>query len=345
MRVSARLIPAALALGAVTAVQALRRDEPWDLSGRAALITGGSRGLGLLIARLLAADGAQLTLVARDETELERARRDLEARGAHVLVVAADVGDRAQMERAVQRAVERFGRLDILVHNAGIIQVGPFEHMELQDFEQAMNVHFWAALYAIRAAVPQMRRQGGGRIVNISSIGGKVAIPHLTPYSASKFALSGLSDGVRAELARDKIRVTSVYPGLMRTGSHLNAQFKGRQREEFTAFALVGALPIASIDGERAARQIVDAMRTGKAELTISTQARTLVLLNALVPNLLAPLFALVARFLPGPTGRTGDQSKSGWESRTPLAPSPITRLADRATVANNELRGHQPPV
>jgi len=340
-----QLLTPLLAVGTVIAIRALRRQEDWDFAGRTALITGGSRGLGLLIARELADAGARLAIVARDETELERARRDLTGRGAEVLVIAADVSDEAQVRHAVQHTVERFGRLDMLVNNAGIIQVGPFEHMALSDFQQAMDVHFWAPLHAIRAAIPHMRRQGGGRIVNISSIGGKVAVPHLTPYSASKFALSGLSDGVRAELAKDHIRVTSVYPGLMRTGSQLNALFKGRQREEFTAFALVGALPIASMDGERAARQIVEACRAGTPELTVSTQARTLVIMNALFPNLLAPLFALVARFLPAPTGREGDEAKSGWESRTPLAPSIVTRLSDRATVANNELRGHQPPV
>ncbi len=340
-----QLLTPLLAVGTAVAIRALRRREDWDFAGRTVLITGGSRGLGLLIARELADEGARLAIVARDETELERARRDLAGRGAEVLVIAADLSDEAQVHSAVQRTVERFGRLDVLVNNAGIIQVGPFEHMALADFQQAMDIHFWAPLHAIRAAIPYLRRQGGGRIVNISSIGGKVAVPHLTPYSASKFALSGLSDGVRAELARDHIRVTSVYPGLMRTGSQLNALFKGRQREEFTAFALVGALPIASIDGERAARQIVEACRAGLPELTVSTQARTLVIMNALFPNLLAPLFALVARFLPAPTGREGDEVKSGWESRTPLAPSIITRLSDRATVANNELRGHQPPL
>lgn len=345
MKAPARVIAPLLALGAAAALRAIRRDETWSFAGRSVLITGGSRGLGLLIARLLAGEGANLTLVARDETELERARREWTARGATVLTIIADVRDQAQVEQAIESAVERFGQLDVLINNAGIIQVGPFEHMAIADFQEAMDVHLWGPLYAIRAAAPHMRRQGGGRIVNISSVGGRVAVPHLTPYSASKFALAGLSDGVRAELARDRIRVTSVYPGLMRTGSHLNAMFKGRQQAEFTAFSLVGALPIASIDAERAAQQIVEACRSGAPELIISTQARALIILNTLCPHVLAPLFALVARFLPRPTGRAGDTVKSGWESRTAWSPSFVTRLADRATVENNELRGRQPPV
>src|SRR5256714_1298474 len=125
----------------------------------------------------------------------------------------------------------------------------------------ALAVHLWGPLYAMRAVVPQMRRQGGGRIVNIASIGGKIAVPHLTPYSASKFALVGLSDGMRAELAKDNILVTTVCPGLMRTGSPPNAHFKGRHRAEFTWFVLGDSLPLASIDARRAARHIITACR------------------------------------------------------------------------------------
>src|SRR5436309_7591109 len=106
--------------------------------------------------------------------------------------------------------------------------------MTVEDFEETMRVHFWGPLYATLAALPHLRKQDTGRIVNISSIGGRIAVPHLAPYSASKFALAGLSDGLRTELAREGIYVTTVFPGLMRTGSHVNAQFKGKRRAEFT---------------------------------------------------------------------------------------------------------------
>src|SRR5205085_11058173 len=133
------------------------------------------------------------TLAARDPDELERARLDLESRGVDASVVVADVGAGADADRIVEEVVRSHGRIDILVNNAGVIQVGPVDHMSLADFDEAMAVHFWAPLRTMRAAIPHMRRQGGGRIVNISSIGGKIGVPHLVPYCASKFALTGLS--------------------------------------------------------------------------------------------------------------------------------------------------------
>ncbi len=184
------------------------------------------------MARQLADEGARLTLVARDDDELERAADDIRTRQpfAEVLTAIADIRTRDDGERVIAEVLDRYGRVDVLINNAGIIQVGPIDHMKLSDYEDAMNTHFWGPLYTIMAALPHMRRQGGGRIVNISSIGGRIAVPHLVPYSASKFALAGLSDGLRAELARDNIVVTTVFPGLMRTGSPLNASSRDSGR-------------------------------------------------------------------------------------------------------------------
>ena len=132
-----------------------------------------------------------------------------------------------------------------------------------------MATHFWGPFHLMQECIPLMRRRGFGRIVNIASIGGRMAVPHLAPYSASKFALIGLSDAVRAEIARYGIRVTTVSPGLMRTGSPINAQVKGQHAAEFTWFAIADAIPGLSISAERAARQILEACRYGDPELTI----------------------------------------------------------------------------
>ena len=336
-------LASAAGLGLMLLRRASRGHSSIDFRERVALITGGSRGLGLAIARELATEGARLALLARDADELERAQTDLAARGAEVQVLTCDVRDQADVQRAIAEVVARFGRLDVLINNAGVIQVGPLEHMRIEDFEDAFAVHVWGPLYAMQAAFPYMHRQGGGRIVNIASVGGLVAVPHLTPYSASKFALVGLSDGVRAELAKDGIAVTTVCPGLMRTGSHMNAFFKGQHQREFTLFTLLGALPISSIDAQRAARQIVEACRRGDPHLTISIQAQLLALVNHLLPDVTARVLASVARILPGTTGAQGDQNRSGWESQTRLAPSVLTRLADRATEEYNGLREHEP--
>ena len=338
-----RALAVAAGAGAVLALRALSNRAAYDFRGKSVLITGGSRGLGLVLARELAAEGARLTIIARDRVELEHARVDLEARGAEVLAFACDVRDQADVQSAIARVVARYGSIDVLINNAGVIQAGPVEHMQVADFEDALNTHLWGPLYAMLAATPYMRRQGGGRVVNIASIGGKVAVPHLVPYTTSKFALVGLSDGMRAELARENITVTTVCPGLMRTGSHLNALFKGQHAEEFTWFSIIDSLPISSIDARRAARQIVEACRRGDAQLVISIQAQAITLLTAIFPNLSARALKLINQLLPTPTGTGGDEAKTGWESQSPLAPSLLTRLSDRAAEENNGLQGHAP--
>ena len=332
-----RVLP--IAGAALLAGRALRRGKTIDFAGRSVVITGGSRGLGLVMARQFAAEGARLTLLARNAAELERAKSELQQGGAEVEVIPCDVRDQSAVQSAIRQTVERYGRVDILINNAGVIQAGPVEHMQLADFEDAMAVHLWGPLYAMLAVVPHMRRQGSGRIVNISSIGGRVAVPHLAPYSTSKFALVGLSDAMRGELAKDNIQVTTVCPGLMRTGSPINALFKGQHAAEFAWFSIIDANPLASISAERAAAQILDACRHGEPELTISTQARVLVILNAVAPGITGSLLALGTRLLPGPTDTGGDQLKSGWESQSSLAPSILTRLSDQAAAENNELR------
>lgn len=333
----------AAGLGAALALRGLARER-YDFHGKAALITGGSRGLGLVIARELADAGARLAIVARDPDELERARADLETRGAEVLAFPCDVRDQNDAMAAVERTVERFGAIDVLINNAGVIQTGPVEHMQVADFENALATHMWGPLYTMLAAAPHMRRQGGGRIVNISSIGGKVATPHLLPYCASKFALVGLSDGMRAELAKDGVKVTTVCPGLMRTGSHVNALFKGQHEREFTWFAVIDSLPGTSMDARRAARQIVEACRRGDPSLVVSVQAKALTLLANAFPDLTAQALKIMNGLLPGPADAPdGDQARSGWESQSDWAPSLLTRLSDRAAEQNNGLRGHAP--
>jgi NAD(P)-dependent dehydrogenase (short-subunit alcohol dehydrogenase family) len=331
------LAAGAITIGAALISRGLRTLRAMDFRGRSVVITGGSRGLGLQLAREFGQLGARLTLAARDGEELERARQDLAGRGMDVNAVACDVSRREEAERLVAAAVDRTGSIDVLINNAGIIQVGPLEHMKVADFEEAMAVHFWGPLYAMLAAIPEMRRRGGGRIVNVSSIGGKIGVPHLVPYCASKFALVGLSDSVRGEVAKDNIFVTTVCPGLMRTGSPFNAWFKGRHREEFTWFTISDSLPVASIAAERAAAQIVDACRHGDAELVISWPAKLAVVANAVVPESVALALTIANRMLPGPGGN-GDQAHSGWQSLSSWAPSKLTTLTERAAARNNEL-------
>ena len=332
------LLPAgALLLGAWVTARAIRATR-YTLRDKVAVITGGSRGLGLVLARHVCAQGGSVALIARDPDELARAKADLAARGGAVLTVQCDLLDATQIEAAVRQVIDRFGRIDILINNAGIIEVGPVEHMTREDFERAMQLHFWAPYELVSQIVPEMRTWGGGRIVNISSIGGKVAVPHLAPYSVSKFALTGFSDAIRTELARDNIHVTTVAPGMMRTGSHVNAKFKGRHDVEFAWFAASAGAPLISMNADRAARKILAACRRGQPSLTLTFAARGAVLGNALFPNLTGYAMRLVNRFLPNPAGAEGNQMHAGSEMRR-LTPAWLTRWADKATARNNETR------
>jgi NAD(P)-dependent dehydrogenase (short-subunit alcohol dehydrogenase family) len=333
----AGLAAGGMVMAAALAAEARRARRAVELDGQAALVTGGSRGLGLLIARELGRHGARVMLMARDQAELDRAERKLRDEGIEVSTVAGDVSVEADARRAVDTVVARHGAIDILVNNAGVITVGPLDHVTREDYEEAMAVHFWGPLYTMEAAVPHMKNQGGGRIANISSFGGKLGVPHLVPYCASKFALAGLSSSMAPELARDNIAVTTVCPGLMRTGSPFNAWFKGRHREEFAWFAIADSLPVLSTSGQRAAAQIVDAVRHGDAELVITWAAKLAVVAAALMPNTVALALQATNALLPASSPTAGDERWSGWQSMSDWAPSKLTRLAERAALENNE--------
>lgn len=335
-------------IGAIIGASALAALAKWakkkreiDFNEKVVLITGGSRGLGLVLAREFAKEGAKIAICARDAAELERARIDLESRGAEVFDAICDVRNQAEVERLIEDVEMRFGRIDVLVNNAGVIQVGPLENQTQADFENAMAVHFWGPFYTMQAAIPKMKRNGGGRIVNISSIGGKMAVPHLAPYSASKFALVGLSSAMRAELQKDDIFVTTVCPGLMRTGSHINAIFKGQNELEFAWFSIGNSLPVSSVSAEYAAREIISATRRGDAEAIISIQAELAAKLNSLFPELVAEISALANQILPK-AGGIGDSHASGLESTSFVSPSFLTMLVDNASYQNNELKPNE---
>lgn len=324
--------------GALLAARAIfRKLNEYELRGKTVLITGGSRGLGLVMAREFAREGARIAICARDATELESAQLDLVRRGASVIASACDVADREQVGALVHEVERHFGQIDVLVNNAGVIEVGPMDVMTLEDYEEAMKTHFWGPLYTTLAVLPEMRERGDGRIVNITSIGGKISVPHLLPYSASKFALVGLSEGLRAELKKDGIVVTTVCPGLMRTGSPRNATFKGQNEAEYAWFSISDSLPVTSMSAERAARQIVAACKRGDAEVVLSIQAKMAVKFHGLFPGLTADLLGFVNELLPAPGG-IGARRAKGKDSESSVAPSMLTRLSDIAAEKNNEM-------
>jgi NAD(P)-dependent dehydrogenase (short-subunit alcohol dehydrogenase family) len=275
----------------------LRRSE--DFNDKVVAITGASRGLGLALAREFSRRGARVSMCARSSEELERALDELAIDGGEAFGIDADVRRREDVERFVAATEERWGKIDVLVHNAGTIAVGPMQTMSLEDYRDAMDTHFWAAVYAVEAALPGMRRRGTGRIVSVASIGGIVSVPHLLPYCASKFALVGYSLGLAQELAREGIGVTTICPGLMRTGSHRFAHFRGQREKEAAWFAAMATSRLTAIACAAAARRIVDGTSNGEGLVVLSKQAQLLALGEHYFPNVVARVNALVNRLLP----------------------------------------------
>ena len=303
LRRRASVVAAGMALGlGLGARVAPPRAPEAELHGAVALVTGGSRGLGLALSRELARQGCRLAICARDEAGLETARAELERTGADVMAVPCDVSDQAQVIAMVEAVTRHYGRIDLLINNAGIIVVGPVESLTHTDFERVMGANFWGVLNPTMAVLPGMQARGSGRIVNITSIGGKVAVPHLLPYTCAKFAAVGLSSGLRAELTNAGISVTTVIPGLMRTGSYLHAEFSGDQAAEYRWFALNSSAPYpVAISADRAARLIVRAARRGQAECSYPISAVIATRLSGLLPGATTNVLTLIDRLLPEP--------------------------------------------
>jgi NAD(P)-dependent dehydrogenase (short-subunit alcohol dehydrogenase family) len=323
------------ALGAWLLYKNLRKT--YDFRDKTILITGGSRGFGLVVARRLTQHGARVALWARDKDELRRAADDLEQHGARPFTTTCDVTNAEQVRDAVSQVEEHLGHIDVLINNAGTIVVGPLSTMNRGDFEHALAVNFWGTYNAVEAVLPGMRARHQGRIVNVSSIGGKVSVPHLLPYSVSKFALVGYSHGLRSELADDGIVVTTVCPGLMRTGSPRHAWFKGQHESEYAWFSISDSLPLLTISAERAGDQLVRACARGDAEIVLSLPAKIAVAFQALFPEVTAHLLSMTNRLLPGPEGGS-DEVREGKDSQADWLPAWLTKMGDDAAAQNNEI-------
>jgi short-subunit dehydrogenase len=273
---------------------------------RSVVITGGSRGLGLALARRLLKQEANVTLLARDAEELLRAKELLHTQvpgSEHRLfTVNADVTDGEHLDHAFAEARARFGGIDVLINNAGSITVAPFDAQSVEDFDALMNLHFRAVVQSTKLIQPYLRMSGGGHIVNVSSLGGVMPLPHLSSYSASKFALGGFSESVAAELRSHGIYVTTVYPGLMRTGSPIQATFKGDQEAEYAWFASGATTPGLSMSADCAAARILKAAADGQTRLVLSMPAKLGALFHSLAPELFGEFAALTARLLPSGT-------------------------------------------
>jgi short-subunit dehydrogenase len=330
-----------LFLGGVVAGGAwalLRRMSRVELRGKVAVVTGGSRGLGLVLARELGRRGMRVVVCARDEEELERARAALASQEIEATALPVDVTDAEGMAGMIADVEENLGPVDVLVNNAGIIQVGPSEAMTLDDYRRAMDVMFWGALNGAEAVLPRMRARGRGTIVNVTSIGAVVGIPHLAPYDAAKFALRGWSEALGAEQARNGIAVVTVVPGLMRTGSFGHALVKGQRYAEASVFSLMASLPLLTVSAERAAHRIARAIEYGERFVVVGVPAKILRILHSLAPGAVVRGLGVLSRLLPpAAEGERDAMPLPGEIFRRGLARSILTALGDRAARRYNE--------
>jgi len=234
-----------------------------DLSSLVVLVTGASAGIGAATARELARAGCRLALVARRKERLEELARELKSQhNTDAFIRVTDVEDPEQVRVMVESVARHFGRLDVLINNAGILRMSPLLAMPLEEMEQQMDTNFWAVVHAIRAAAPLMARQGGGHIINIASGASRRGLPYMAVYAATKWALAGLTEGLRVELAAENIRFTTVYPGVIDTDMPRNLD-RSRLPANYPDHAR------SRVPAERVAQAILRAVREKPVEVYV----------------------------------------------------------------------------
>jgi NAD(P)-dependent dehydrogenase (short-subunit alcohol dehydrogenase family) len=329
----------------MTALLPGRREK--SMAGLSAVVTGGSRGLGLLLAEQLLARGCAVTIAARDGEELDRARELLLRRrpGGRLRAVTCDVTDRAAVAALMDEAAESFDGIDVVLANAGVIQVAPVRSVGTGEFRSAMDTIYLGAVHTSLEALPWLRRsRAGGRLGLIGSVGGLLGTPHLLPYSCAKSAVAALAEGLHAELGEDGVSVTAVHPGLMRTGSHLAAEFGGDRAAEFGWFSAVAGAPLVSMDARRAADRIVTAVERRRARIVLTPMAKAAALAHGVAPGTTTRLSALAARALPSAEeGQEPDDNVVGLRRGADVRPEadetahPLLRkLRERAAALND---------
>ena len=262
-----------------------RDNGNMKLNGKVAVVTGASRGIGKAIAAALAAEGCRLVLAARSTDRLQEIADGLSLQhGVEVLTVPTNIGDERQSRGLIEATASHFGTVDILVNNAGMGIYGAVDELHLEDLRQVFEVNFFGPLAALQEAVPVMRRNGGGTIVNVGSIVGKFPQPLGGGYTATKFALQGASGAARAELKRDNIDVVLVCPGLTDTefSQHSRISVPGAEHRQGERHSLGRG-----VDPERVGRRTVTAIKRREREVYVTLFDRALVWFATLFPGLL----------------------------------------------------------
>jgi len=248
------------------------------------LITGASAGIGAATARALAPSGCRLALSARRKDLLDELASELKNRhGTETLTLVTDVQAPEQVRAMVEAAHRHFGRLDVLINNAGVLRMAPVLTMPVGDMDAMMETNFWPIVHAVRAAAPLMAAQGGGHIINVGSGVSRRGLPYMAVYSATKFALAGLTEGLRVELARDNIRFTTVYPGVIDTDMPRSVD-RSRLPKDYPDHSS-SRIPV-----ERVAQAIATAVRTKPVEVYVPGWMRYALWFCAMCPALVDSL-------------------------------------------------------
>ncbi len=322
---------------ALLARSAIRRARRIDLAERRVLVTGGSRGLGLLIADELGARGARVAICGRDPDAVVTAEQWLRRRGRDVVAISCDIGERVYANALVDEVVDRLGGLDIVVNCAGVMEVGPLSTVTVEQIEKVVRTNLFGTVNVTMRALPFLRDGGrDARIVNIGSVGGRFALPHMLAYDTSKFGVLGFSEALRVELADDGPRVVTVQPGMMRTGSFYNARFTGDRAAEMAWFSVLSSQPILSMNARDAATRIVDATADGRTFLTLGLSGYLGDIVHRLSPRLAIGVAGLFGRLLPQ-GGATSAFSARGRDVESDLPGSAILSRGDAAARHLNE--------
>jgi short-subunit dehydrogenase len=260
------------------------------------LITGASQGIGKATALLFARNGYDLVLAARNSERLANVAEEIQELGRSALAVSTDVRQFDQVQTLVSTALSKYGSIDVLINNAGIYISGPVAQFSLDDWHQTIDTNLWGYIHTVHALLPHLLQQGSGTIVNVCSVGGKTAIPYLTPYTTSKFAVAGFTQALHAELAPKGIHVCGIYPNLIKSDFLERAIFRGNDPQDVTdrkqQVEQVLQVPLVE-KPEDVAKAIWNGVKHQRDEVVVGS-ANLSTVTDAVLPGLMQRLMRLV---------------------------------------------------